>query len=160
MGKDKGVIRRLFAAMIMGLCVVASAQAETIIIQDDFGGNVLQYQARRKELAKADLVRIQGRCDSACTIFITLPNACVGRKAIIGIHGASPKTGVPNFDYYLDMQVGQFYRGEMRRRFETKWRFLLGSKNLHFIDAERLVELDPLIKICPPAAKRKPKPKP
>ncbi len=148
--------RRFWTALILCLCAASMLQAETVVIQDDFGGNVLQYQARRKQLAKADLVRIQGRCNSACTIFITLPNACVGRKAIIGFHGASPKTGIPNFDYYLDMQVGQFYRGEIRRRFETKWRFLLGTKELHYVTAERLVKLDPLIKICPPQPRKRP----
>jgi hypothetical protein len=149
MGMVQQMTRRFFFCLITWLCAFSMAQAETIVIENDFGGNVLQYQARRKELAKADLVRIEGYCNSACTIFITLPNACVGRKAQFGFHGASPKTGVPNFDYYLDMQVGKFYRGEIKRRYETNWRFHLGSKDLHFIDAERLIELDPQIRLCP-----------
>ncbi len=147
---------RILAALILTLAGLASAQAETVVIEDDFGGNVLQYQARRVQLAKAELVRIQGRCDSACTIYTTLPNVCLGQYAVIGFHGASPKTGNYNFDYYLDMQVGRYYRGEIKRRFERNWRFLLGASNLHLVTAQRMVEMDPLIRICPTRPKRRP----
>ncbi|GHC58778.1 hypothetical protein [Neogemmobacter tilapiae] len=143
----------LVLALLLGAPLVP-ARAEVVVVSNDPGGNVLQYQARRRELAKAEQVRIQGYCNSACTIFTTLPNVCVGPKATFGFHGASPKTGVPQVDYFLDMQIGQFYRGEVRRRFIDKWRFHLGSKDLHYISAERLVQLDPKIRICP-SPKRK-----
>jgi hypothetical protein len=149
------MIKRLLVLALMLAMPIAPAQAEVIVVQDDFGGNVLQYQARRKQLAKADLVRLQGRCNSACTIFISLPNACVGPKAIFGFHGASPKTGIPNVDYFLDMQVGQFYRGAVRQRFIDKWRFHLGSKDLVFITSEQLMKLDPKVKLCPPQQRKK-----
>ena len=138
----------LVMVLVMVLAGAVSVQAETVVVRDDFGGNVLQYQARRKQLAKADLVRIEGRCDSACTMFITLPNVCVGRGALFGFHGARPKTGVPGIDLFLDMQVGRYYRGEVRKRYVERWRFKLGSDDLHFVMAERLVELDPEIRIC------------
>jgi hypothetical protein len=149
------MIKHLLVLALMLTASTAPARAETIVIQDDWGGNVLQYQARRKQLAKADLVRLQGHCNSACTIFISLPNACVGPKAIFGFHGASPKTGIPNIDYFLDMQIGQFYRGQVRQKFLDKWRFHLGSKDLVYITAPQLMKLDPEVRLCPPQKRKK-----
>jgi hypothetical protein len=134
--------------VLLMLLLALPARAETVVVRNDYGGNVLAYQARWKELAEADLVRIEGRCDSACTMFISLPNVCIGRGALFGFHGARPKTGVPGVDLFLDMQVGRYYRGEVRKRFVESWRFKLGKDDLHFVKAERLVVLDPKIRIC------------
>lgn len=59
-------------------------------------------------------------------------------------------------DYYLDMQVGSYYRGDVRQKFEDEWRYLMGASSLKFIKAERLVQLDPLIKFCPPQPRKRP----
>lgn len=135
------------AALVL-LLVAASAQAETVVIRNDYGGNVLEYQARRRELAEADRVEIRGRCDSACTIFLTLPNACVGPGATLGFHGARPKTGIPPVDLFLDMQIGQFYRAGVRETFLKEWRFRSGPRDLALVRARDLVKLDPGIRLC------------
>lgn len=141
--------------VILLLLMAGTAQAETVLIVNDYGGNVLDYQARRRELARADAVELRGRCDSACTIFVSLPNACIGPGAVFGFHGARPKTGIPQVDLYLDMQIGQFYRAGVRERFLSTWRFRSGAKDLTLIKARDLGRLDPDIRFCARHRKKK-----
>jgi hypothetical protein len=147
------MIRVLSLALLAGLCLSGMLRAEPVIIRNDGGGNITDYRARRDRLAQAAEVRIAGKCLSACTIFTTLPNACVGPNAKIGFHGTSPKSGIPAVDYYLDMRMGEFYRGDVRRLYETKWRFLGGSDQFHVITGRELAKLDPKIRLCKPLKK-------
>jgi hypothetical protein len=40
------------------------------------------------------LFRIEGRCQSACTLFLAIRNVCLGRNAVLAFHGAN-FPGVP-----------------------------------------------------------------
>lgn len=131
------------AALIIALAFPAMAET---VIRNDGGGNVGQYIDMRARLAKLDAVRIEGKCLSACTIFTTLPNACVMPNAQIGFHGTSPR--LPFIQRYLDMRLGRFYRGEVRRLYEREWRFLRGSNQIHVITGRALKRLDPQIRLC------------
>ena len=126
--------------------VVLAAESKTAIIQNDLGGNVTSYLKMRDKLSRLDSVTIRGECFSACTIFTTLPNACVEPKAKIGFHGTSPK--FPFIQKWLDMRIGNHFRGEVKKRYEEEWRFIRGNK-FHTITGKRLHELDPLVKLCP-----------
>lgn len=130
--------------IIIALFCALPAHAE--VIRDDGGGNISRYIARRAELAKADEVRIAGKCLSACTIFTTLPNACVTPRAQIGFHGSSPR--VPIIQRLLDMRMGRFYRGEVRRLYDAEWRHLRGASQMHVITGRELHRLDPAIRLC------------
>lgn len=144
------VVRFIISAALAVTLAVAAlpAVAKTVVIRDDGGGNINEYRARRVQLAKVARVEIRGRCNSACVIFTTLPNACLGPKARIGFHGTLPKSGIPVVDYWLDMRMGEFLRGEARRRFEREWRHLGGRAQLHVISAQEYKKLDPKIRIC------------
>lgn len=144
----KGLWRFLAVLATLGLMAEA-AQARTVTIRNDGGGNITEYRAKRARLAKVDLVRIEGKCLSACTIFTTLPNACVEPDAKIGFHGASNKIGVPEIDYFLDMRMGEFYRGRVRDLYISKWRHRVGRDGFHVISGARLAQLDPKIRLCP-----------
>ena len=137
-------MRWVFMLMLMA----GMAQAEPIVIKNDGGGNITDYRARRAKLATAESVRIEGKCLSACTIYTTLPNACVMRDAKIGFHGTTPKIGIPSIDYYLDMRMGEYFRGEVRRLYESEWRFLGGSNQFKILSGRELKKLDPQIKLC------------
>lgn len=139
---------RSLAALVLAFCLAPEAQAEAIIIRNDGGGNITDYRARRVELAKADIVIIAEKCLSACAIFTTLPNACVMPDARIGFHGTQPKSGVPSIDLWLDMRMGEFFRGEVRRKFETEWRHLGGRDQFHMVRGIELKQLDPQIRLC------------
>ncbi len=139
---------RCVAAMALALFFAPMAQAEAVIIRNDGGGNITDYRARRLQLAKAEIVIIAEKCLSACAIFTTLPNACVMPDARIGFHGTQPKSGVPSIDLWLDMRMGEFFRGEVRRKFETEWRHLGGRDQFHMVRGTELKQLDPQIRLC------------
>jgi hypothetical protein len=140
------------AAMIWATvtATATTARAETVVIRNDGGGNIIEYRKRRAELARAEAVEIRGKCYSACVIFTTLPNACLGPKLQLRIHGTTPKSGIAVVDYWLDMRMGEFLRGEVRRRFEREWRHLGGSKQYHALSAVEYARLDPKVRICAP----------
>lgn len=145
------------AAVITALMLVLAApvaRAETVVIRDDGGGNIVEYRARRAQLAKAEAVRIEGKCLSACAIFTTLPNACVAPRAQIGFHGTLPKSGIWAVDYWLDMRMGEYFRGEVRRLFEDEWRHLGGSDQFKLLSGRELKALDPEIRLCRPKRRR------
>ncbi len=143
------MIRSLAIALLITLCIAGAVRAETVVIRNNGGGDITQFRERRARLARVDgEVRIEAKCLSACTIFTTLPNACVMPNAKIGFHGASPKSGIPSIDYVMDMRMGEYYRGDVRKRYESKWRFLAGGDEFHVISGTRLAELDPKIRLC------------
>lgn len=136
----------MIRAAILILALASPALADTAVVRNDGGGNVSDYIRKRDRLAKLDSVRIEGKCFSSCTIFTTLPNACVHPAAAIGFHGTSPR--VPFIQRTLDMRLGNFYRGEVRRRYDREWRHLHGRNQLHIVTGRELQRLDPKIRLC------------
>ncbi|MDO5706574.1 MAG: hypothetical protein Q4G49_16110, partial [Paracoccus sp. (in: a-proteobacteria)] len=97
------------------------SDAKPIVIRDDRGGNVLQAIQRRNQLAQSGRpVEIRGYCRSACTIYITLPNACLGPGARVGFH-APRIDGTAIIPPYVDQMMGQYYRGGIRDRWFGGW---------------------------------------
>lgn len=138
-------LRTLCGLLLLCLALASPALADTATIRNDGGGNVSDYIRTRDRLAKLDAVRIEGKCFSACTIFTTLPNACVHPKAQLGFHGTSPR--VPILQKWLDGRLGRYYRAEVKRLYMSEWRHVTG-KNLHLITTAELRRLDPQIKLC------------
>lgn len=136
----------MIRALIIILALASPALADTATIRNDGGGNVSDYIRKRERLAKLDSVRIEGKCLSACTIYTTLPNACVAPDAEIGFHGTLPR--VPFAQRALDMRLGNFYRGEVKRRYDREWRHLRGKNQFHIVTGQELKRLDPKIKLC------------
>lgn len=136
----------MIRAALLILALASPALADTAVIRNDGGGNVSDYIDMRARLARLDAVRIEGKCFSACTIFTTLPNACVDRTAQIGFHGTLPR--VPFIQRALDMRLGRYYRGEVKRLYEREWRHLRGARHIHVISGAQLAKLDPLIRLC------------
>lgn len=147
------------AALLIALGPVAG-QAEirvgpqVIDIINDSGGNVLQMAQRRADLAKSGKrVRIRGYCRSACTMLITLPNACLGPGARVGFH-APRIPGTTIIPPVVDEIMGGYYRGGIRQRWFGGWN---RSLEMHVISARDYVRLDPQTPICRdiPSGKRK-----
>lgn len=136
---------QFFTFLILILALSFPVRADVVVVRNDGGGNISDYIDRRQKLAKEEAVRIEGKCYSACTIFTTLPNACVMPKAQIGFHGSMPR--IPLMQKWLDMRMGDFYRGEVRKRYANDWRHLWGPK-LHVISGKELKSLDPEIRLC------------
>ncbi len=75
-----------------------SNKVRVITIRNDRGGQLFQYAKRIKRVSDSgDMVRFAGNCDSACTMFLALPNRqlCLTPRARFRFHrpyGASRKT--------------------------------------------------------------------
>lgn len=124
----------------------SAALTRPLVIHDDRGGNVLQMIQRRNELeASGRPVRISGRCNSACTMLVTLPNACLAPDASVGFH-APRLPGTEIIPPIVDQLMAMHYRGGIRERWNAEWRH---SLTIHSISAREYVRLDPQTRLCP-----------
>ncbi len=121
------------------------SRSETVVIRDNKGGNVMRAIQRRQQLEHwGGPVEIRGYCGSACTLFITMPNACLGPNATVGFH--APR--IPNTTYIppgVDEVMGRFYRNGILARWNETWKRQL---KIEKISAKEYVQLDPDTKLC------------
>jgi len=124
----------------------ATASAgKPIVIHNNRGGNVLQMIQRRNELERSGRpVRITGVCNSACTMLITLPNACLDPDARIGFH-APRLPGTKIIPPIVDQLMAMHYRNGIRDRWDAEWRH---SLDYHRLSAREYVALDPETRLC------------
>ncbi|MDP5307170.1 hypothetical protein [Paracoccus spongiarum] len=154
-------LRITLSSVLLALCmaggpVLAPAAPPSgsgpIDIWNDSGGNVLQMLQRRDDLARSGRqLRIRGYCRSACTMLITLPNACLGPKARIGFH-APRIPGTTIIPPMVDRIMADTYRGGVRQRWLAGWN---RSIEMQVISAEDYVRLDPQTRICEGLAPRR-----
>mgnify|MGYP003634087774 FL=1 len=115
------------------------------VIRDDGGGQLISAEADRARLvAWGGLVEIRGYCASACVIFTTMPNACVGPKARIGFHGSNVNLGPIG-----NQQMAKYLRGEAKQKYLDDWQFVPPTE-MRWIMAAEYQKLDPDIKFCTP----------
>ncbi|SMO79673.1 hypothetical protein [Paracoccus laeviglucosivorans] len=138
-------------AMIAVTLAMPAAQAQTrgqgdpIVIWNNKGGNVVKaMQYREKLAASGRRVEIRGYCRSACTIYITLPNACLGPQARVGFH--APR--IPNTQIIppiVDELMARYYRNGILQKWNGGWN---RSIEMHKITAREYVRLDPQTRLC------------
>lgn len=122
-----------------------AATTESVVIHNNRGGNVLQMIARRNELeASGRPVRITGLCNSACTMLITLPNACLAPDASVGFH-APRLPGTQIIPPIVDQLMAMHYRNGILERWDSEWRH---SLKIQSISAREYVRLDPQTRLC------------
>lgn len=145
--------QHLFASLVAAALLTAAVPLAAkeppppgvIDIWNDSGGNVLQMVQRRNELAQSgQQVRIRGYCRSACTMLITLPNACLGPRAKVGFHAPRiPNTSI--IPPMVDQIMGNYYRNGIRERWFAGWNRQI---DMTVISAEDYVRLDPQTRLC------------
>lgn len=122
-----------------------SSGQEPVVILNNRGGNVLQAVQRRNQLARwGGPVEVRGYCGSACTLFITLPNACLDPLGSVGFH-APRIPGTTIIPQGVDQIMGSFYRNGIRQRWDAEWKHSLDIKK---ISAAEYVRLDPQTRLC------------
>jgi hypothetical protein len=92
---------------------VHAATPETIVVLNDQGGLLRPRREKIKEMKiSGQAVRIKGNCNSACTMYLPLPNTCVYPKARIGFHGPftlwGKKMTPKAFDYWSAVMAEDF----------------------------------------------------
>ena len=119
--------------------------SEPYTIRRDGGGQLISAEADRQMLLEwGGRVEIRNYCYSACVIFTTLPNACIGPNLRIGFHGSNVNVGPIG-----SQQMAKYLRGKAKRRYLEEWQFIPPT-DIHIITAAEYVALDPRVKICPP----------
>lgn len=66
-----------------------------VTIINDHGGNVAAYVMRAERISPRG-IQIKGICDSACTMYITVPNVCLHPSASFGFHLPFNRSGKNN----------------------------------------------------------------
>lgn len=136
---------------VLVLMLTMSAQAKIvergrfIDVLNDRGGNVVEMTQTRSKLENSGkTVRIRGYCRSACTMLITMRNACLGPRARVGFHAPRiPNTSI--IPPYVDQIMGRYYRNGIRDRWFGGWN---RSLDMTIISARDYVRLDPQTRIC------------
>ena len=101
--------------------------------------------SRRDALAASGKpVEIRGYCRSACTIYITLPNACLGPGARVGFH-APRLPGTDIIPPLVDEMMAQFYRNGILEKWNAEWR---SNLKMTVISAQEYKRLDPQVRLC------------
>lgn len=142
----------LAAALSLGLTgplttmpAAAETRGKPVVIMNNRGGNVLEAIKYRNQLARSGRpVEVRGYCRSACTVYITLPNACLGPKATVGFH-APRIPGTTIIPPIVDQLMAQHYRNGILRKWNSEWKY---SLNMHKISARDYVRLDPQTRLC------------
>lgn len=145
----RGIVRRRLgtllsiAALILPLAMPVSAST-VIQVSNDGGGsisarvtqiNAIRSQGHRIEIRK-------GYCNSACTLYLGLPNTCVSPTASFGFHGPQLATKglvmLPSQFEKWSQVMANHYPGQLRRWFLDSARF---STDLITVKGEQLIAL-------------------
>lgn len=122
-----------------------AAKLRPIVIHNDKGGNVMQMLARRRQLETSGRpVEIRGYCRSACTMLITMANACLGPHATVGFH-APRLPGSEVIPPLVPDIMASTYRAGIRAKWDGGWN---RSIDMVKISARDYVALDPQTRLC------------
>ncbi|MBT0778993.1 hypothetical protein [Paracoccus sp. pheM1] len=150
------LLTRLSSALVLALALgtgvaslPATAEAQPrgkpIVIVNNRGGNVVEAIRQRNKLAASGRpVEVRGYCRSACTIYITLPNACLGPRATVGFH-APRIPGTTIIPPIVDELMAQYYRNGILHMWNARWKH---SLKMQKISAREYVRLDPQTRLC------------
>lgn len=95
------------------------------LVWSDLGGSLGARQSEIRELRRSGRrVELRGTCHSACTMYLSLPNACVDPAADFGFHGPQGLLGpLPRdvFEHWSEV-MSRDLRQPLRDWFMTKAR--------------------------------------
>jgi hypothetical protein len=142
------------AAAVTGACAPVEAsrgprlldeiRGRVLVVRDDPGG-ILQDRFKEVERLRKSGVRveIQGKCNSACTLYLGLPQTCVHPGARLGFHGPSRMDGSalhPARHGILTVMMSFHYPEEIQEVFLREARHLRGDDMMR-IDGEEAIRM-------------------
>ncbi len=121
------VATAVIVLLATALAPPVQAQSTAMVVRNDRGGLLGQRNAEIRALrASGQRVELRGLSLSACTMYLSLPNACVSPSAIFGFHGPS-RGGRPlpaaEFEHWSEL-MARNYREPLRSWFMAKGRFI------------------------------------
>jgi hypothetical protein len=114
------MVRLAFPALL--LCVLAACVpvATEIGTERDTGGSFVAYEAQVARLAREGTPFVIPRyCASACTMYLSLPQACAHRDGVFGFHSARLRGPIeaPAVVDALNQRMASHYPERLRRWF-------------------------------------------
>ncbi|MDE0590907.1 hypothetical protein OU789_13300 [Halocynthiibacter sp. C4] len=137
------VVCRVTVSLLFTCWLYSLAFAETVVIRNDAGGNLIDRVATIERYRKSDTnVEIRkGYCASACTLFLGLPSVCVEKGARFGFHGpSSAYTGIslpPDKFEYWSRRMALYYPPRIADWFLKSARFRLVG--FHYISGSEMI---------------------
>lgn len=90
-------IERMMVAIVTVLLAVTAAQAAGSSRGLGAGGRFINYDPIVAHYNQSgELFRIEGPCQSACTLFLGIRNVCIERSAVLRFHAGTNRSGVVN----------------------------------------------------------------
>ena len=135
----------ILSLLVAGACTDRrpAPTSEPYVITRDGGGQMISAEADRAAFLNwGGQIEIRGYCASACVIFTTLPNACIGQRARIGFHGSNVNVGPIG-----NQQMAGYLRGEAKRKYLAEWQYVPPT-DMHWITAVEYAKLDPKVRLC------------
>ena len=109
---------------------VTAQTGGAIIVRSDRGGMLGQRSQQIRQLrASGQRVELRGTCLSACTMYLSLPNACVAASASFGFHGPSRnQRALPaaEFEHWSEV-MARNYREPLRSWFLSEARYRISG---------------------------------
>lgn len=103
-------------------------QRDPYIVHNDPGGSILDRSLNIFVLRlTGQEVRISDYCASACTFYISLPNACFEPNTKLAFHGPSVHPILKPFLSMMDQYTGWYYPEPIRTEFYNDWKNLRGQ---------------------------------
>lgn len=151
------MIRRVrrFIIGLLALAATACTQPEDtgswvetageVVITNNGGGTILAFTTERARLlASGKKVVLKGYCASSCTIFYSLPNACMAKGSYLAFHGAKAMIGIG--ETVGNSQLAKHYRAGIKGKFLAEWKNV--TKPLVKVQRAEVKALDPATKFC------------
>lgn len=138
-------LRRLClgAAALISCALLSACETVPLVTPARDPGGVLAERMAMVEALRLSgaPVHIRGRCLSACTLYLGLPNACLERDATLGFHGPWPVAGramSPAAFEAASERMASYYPPSVARRFIEEWRHR-GPSDLALVPAAELI---------------------
>lgn len=130
--------------LLAGILVCNTAYANTVTLRNEPGGSLREHIARFEALRNQS-VRLEGSCASACTIFLGLPDVCVGSNARFLFHGPMQSNYMPykykqNFDRH-SRTVASFLPRPLQQWYMEVGRVPVGANAYVTLSARELVRI-------------------
>lgn len=119
--------------------LTTTADARTIRITNNHGGVFQEFQRDvDQRTARGDRIIIDGRCDSACVMYLAVPGACVTRRAVLGLHSTS---GPDYMRVLMNPLYASYLPLPMRQRYLAEWQHIMPGNPVHRINSKTAVRL-------------------
>lgn len=110
---------RVLVVATLFLFLTVSANAK--IIHNDRGGLIIDYVHEVGRLTrKGEPVRIDGLCQSACTLYLAVPGSCVTARSQLSFHRSSGPPEAKKLLPLMDKYVMAMYPPKVRAWIKSK----------------------------------------